>query len=141
MVENSCRAIISKDNKILLCKQSNPPRNYWTLPGGSVDVGETLVECIQREAYEELGVSIAVGQLLFIRELIADGRHRIEFLFSAEIADGLTSVNIVASNEIGSAEFFSLKDMDTIEVRPKCLHDLVKTHFDGGVLFPVYLGG
>lgn len=63
-MEVVCRAIILFQEKILLCKQKNPPRNYWTLPGGHLEEGETLTDCVTRETYEELGVHLIVDQML-----------------------------------------------------------------------------
>ncbi|MBT0159717.1 NUDIX hydrolase [Candidatus Bathyarchaeota archaeon A05DMB-2] len=47
--------------KILLIKRSTPPFvGYWALPGGRVDIGETVEQTIVREVKEETGLDVAV---------------------------------------------------------------------------------
>lgn len=45
-------------NEILLIKRAQPPfQDWWALPGGFLDMEETLEECIAREVAEELGLT------------------------------------------------------------------------------------
>ena len=53
-------AILMWQGRILLCRQEKPDKEYWLLPGGGVDAGETLVEALRRELREELGVTADV---------------------------------------------------------------------------------
>lgn len=59
-------AVIIEEGKLLLVRrapgQSLP--GYWELPGGKVEQGESLEDCLVRELDEELGVSATVGVLL-----------------------------------------------------------------------------
>jgi ADP-ribose pyrophosphatase YjhB (NUDIX family) len=48
-------ALIQKENKILLVKESN---GRWSLPGGGLEVGESFYDGIKRELGEELGVKV-----------------------------------------------------------------------------------
>lgn len=56
-------AFIHKDNKVLLVKRSSSETfapDFWELPGGHLDYGETIDEGLRREANEELGIDITV---------------------------------------------------------------------------------
>lgn len=140
MIEITCRVFIFSGNEILLCKQKNPPRDYWTLPGGSVYEGETIIECIQREIVEELGVSIKVDQLLYIREMITDIRHRVEFYFSADVAnDDFVKSQVSACSEIEAVKFILLDEVSNYIVKPECISDLA-TRYLNDEIFPQYLG-
>lgn len=59
----SAKAIIQKDSKILLVKQTRPGRYYWDLPGGKLEYGERLEETVKREVKEETGLEVSVGRL------------------------------------------------------------------------------
>ncbi|HMI09610.1 MAG TPA: NUDIX domain-containing protein [Candidatus Saccharimonadales bacterium] len=48
------RALVIQDDKILLIKEASD--NWWSLPGGGVDHGETIEAAVSREIEEELGV-------------------------------------------------------------------------------------
>lgn len=60
-------AVIWNDQQQILIDRRRPEGamgGLWEFPGGKVEVGETITECIQREISEELGISVAVGEHL-----------------------------------------------------------------------------
>ena len=55
-------AIILKDDKILLVKRgAEPGIGKWSIPGGSMEFGETMEEAVKREVKEETGLDVEVG--------------------------------------------------------------------------------
>lgn len=62
-----CQAVILKDNKMLVLRQYNCKRQeeYWMLPGGGLEDGETEQQCIIREIKEETGLEIEIKEILF----------------------------------------------------------------------------
>lgn len=60
-MKHSGRVIILKDNEVLLIKRVKNNRTYYVFPGGKAEVGETPEMTAMREAYEELGVQVALG--------------------------------------------------------------------------------
>ena len=48
-------AVLRWRDQILLCRHEKPGKEYWLLPGGGVNSGESLVQALRRELWEEVG--------------------------------------------------------------------------------------
>jgi ADP-ribose pyrophosphatase len=77
-------AVVIRDGRVLLVRRGVPPsQGVWAIPGGALEVGETLREGAQREILEETGVSIRAGEQIFTGDLMerdADGRIRFHYV-------------------------------------------------------------
>ena len=73
-------AAIVRDGKVLIVRRARPPAHgLYTLPGGGVEVGETLVEAVAREVREETALVVEPVALAGYREaIVRDGDGRIE---------------------------------------------------------------
>ena len=73
-------AAIIRGGKVLIVRRARPPAGgLYTLPGGGVEVGETLIEAVVREVREETALAIEPVALAGYREAITrDGYGRIE---------------------------------------------------------------
>ena len=49
-------ALLRWRDRILLCRHEKPGKEYWLLPGGGVNSGESLVDALRRELSEEVGI-------------------------------------------------------------------------------------
>jgi 8-oxo-dGTP diphosphatase len=92
----SARACIIRDGSILLSKYEDQRGFWYVTPGGGQQRGETLAECVAREAHEELGISVNVHEMICVREIIADrhhdsllpqGFHQVEVFFRCTLPD------------------------------------------------------
>jgi ADP-ribose pyrophosphatase YjhB (NUDIX family) len=93
-------AAILRDGKLLIVKRRNAPaKGLFTLPGGVVEPGETLMEAVAREVHEELGIVCEPLRLIGHREAIArddDGkvkRHFVILPFAARYVSGEIALN------------------------------------------------
>ena len=69
-------AIIIEQGRVLLARRGNPPRaGQWSLPGGAVELGETLRAATEREALEETGLIVEAGQVVEILDRIIPGNN------------------------------------------------------------------
>jgi mutator protein MutT len=74
-------AVVWRDGSVLLERRGQPPaQGSWSLPGGLVDVGETLEEAVAREVREECSIEVNVGPLLGVFEpIVRDDEGRIRY--------------------------------------------------------------
>ncbi len=93
-------ASVFRDGKVLIARRAGPPlAGLWSLPGGLVEPGETMVDAAAREVFEETGVSAEIGGIADVIEVILnddDGaveRHYVLLSFAARwiAGDGETS--------------------------------------------------
>ena len=73
--------MVHRGGKVLLVKRRNPPNmGRWALPGGLVELGETVQDATVREIKEETGLSVRIEKLLDVQtDLHMDGRSRVEY--------------------------------------------------------------
>ncbi len=83
-------ALIIREGKILLAEHLKGGRQYWLLPGGGVEYGESVEEALQRELREEAGLEIRVMDLLWTLDSIPPDHHRhvLNLIFEAEALSG-----------------------------------------------------
>lgn len=74
-------AVVFKENKILLVRRGcAPSKGLWAIPGGSMELGETLQAAAEREIFEETGILIRAGEPVFTFDVIdRDDKGRIRF--------------------------------------------------------------
>jgi mutator protein MutT len=76
--------IINDDGRVVLIKRRYEPlAGQWSLPGGTLDVGETLEAGVAREMLEETGLEVEVGPVIDVFDRIlldADKKVRYHFV-------------------------------------------------------------
>ena len=74
-------AIIFRGTEVLLVKRGQPPAlGKWSIPGGLVELGESLEASVRREVLEEVGLEVeAIDLVAALDRVILDGDGRIEY--------------------------------------------------------------
>ncbi len=76
-------AIIIHDGKMLIVKRgSDPGKGKWSVPGGLVELGETVKEAVEREVLEECNLKVEASHLIdIVDNIIRDKNGRIKYHF------------------------------------------------------------
>ena len=105
-------ALVFRDGAVLLVKRRDEPsRGFWSPPGGSVEVGETVEEAATREALEETGVRAGANRVLGVRDIIlrdSGGKVRWHYVLFAVLCDYVSGEPFPAS-DAENARFIPLK--------------------------------
>jgi 8-oxo-dGTP diphosphatase len=128
-------AIVFNDNKVLLVRRARPPsQDLWAIPGGRVEIGETLQEAAEREILEETGITIIAREPVYTFDYIdrdKSGRTRFHYVIVDLRADYVRGKPI-AGDDAAEARWVSSKDISALKVSTKTL-GLLKTRFDFGI--------
>lgn len=123
-------AVVFKNNKVLLVKRGNPPaRGVWAIPGGSVELGETLKTAAEREIFEETGIVIKAGEPIFSFESIhRDDKDRVRFhYYIVDLGASYISGEPVSGDDAMDVGWISRDALGRLDVNPltlKLLHQV-----------------
>jgi 8-oxo-dGTP diphosphatase len=75
--------VVIANGRTLLIRRGHPPlEGEWSIPGGTLEVGETLLDAVRRELAEETGIEVRVGELVEAFERIfPDGEGQPKYHF------------------------------------------------------------
>lgn len=78
--------ICIQNGSILLIKHQGVGEKgiFWAPPGGGMNFGESVEECLIREIKEETGLDIAIRKFLFVHEFLSPPLHAIELFFEVD---------------------------------------------------------
>jgi len=87
--------VVVRRDKLLLVKHQRNGREYYLLPGGGLEWGESCESGLAREFLEELSVKVSVGPLLLVSESIEPRgrRHILNLTFHVRIKGGILKLN------------------------------------------------
>jgi ADP-ribose pyrophosphatase YjhB (NUDIX family) len=118
-------ALLRWEDRILLCRHEKPGKEYWLLPGGGVNAGESLADALHRELGEEVGVTdeIPLEGPVAIVDSIAPARsfaakHVVHIIFAGDLSG--RSLERVQSHDaaVRGHRLFRVDELDAVVLHP-----------------------
>jgi len=115
--------IFVRDGQVFLAKRlGSHGESTWASAGGHLEMGESLEECARRESLEELGVDVGDLEYLCASNIIAYGKHYVDFEFLGDI--GKQEPRLVERDAFSEYAWFPLDQL------PQPMFEAVKYALD-----------
>ena len=112
-------AVIVQENRVLLIRRGQPPLlGEWSLPGGVLECGESLREAAIREAREETGLVVEVGEMLGVYERVIrseDARVRYHYVLIDYLCRPVAG-ELKAGSDAAEAGWFSREELPALKL-------------------------
>lgn len=122
-------AVILDGNRVLLIRRGQEPlKGQWSLPGGALELGETLEAGIRREVREETGLEVEAVRIVEVLDRIArseDGRVQYHYVL-VDYLCRITGGSLACASDAVDAKWATFDELDgvaafTVEVIRKVL--------------------
>jgi len=127
-------AVVIHQGRVLLVRRLRPPgQGQWAIPGGKVDLGETLAQAAERETLEETGLVIAAGEPIYTFEVIDRddaGRVRYHYVIIDLLAEYVSGV-LRAGDDASDARWVAPEELTSLGVHSRT-RELLQFKFDFG---------
>lgn len=128
-------AVVFKEDKVLLVLRGKPPaEKQWSIPGGCVELGETLQEAAEREIAEEAGIVIQAKKPIYTFDVIErdeNGDIRFHYVI-VDLAADYVNGELRAGDDAVDVSWVSLKDLKNLNVSDATLKLLAQCYGFGG---------
>jgi ADP-ribose pyrophosphatase YjhB (NUDIX family) len=118
-------AILRWHERVLLCRHEKPGKEYWLLPGGGVNSGESLPDALHRELREECGFEddmplegpVAIVDSIAPERMLV-GKHVVHIIFAGDLSG--QSLERVTSQDaaVRGHRLFSVDELDDVVIHP-----------------------
>jgi 8-oxo-dGTP diphosphatase len=115
--------VVDHDRLLLVRRGRGPAAGSWSVPGGRVETGETLLEAVTRELREETGLDGVCGPLLGYAERFDDEEHFVILDFEVTLVGDDQAVAGDDAAEVAWVELHEVCDRALVEGLAEFLHD------------------
>ncbi len=118
----SVGGVVVDEGRVLLVRRAHEPlKGAWSLPGGVVELGETLVDALAREVEEETGLDVAVGPVVEVLDRVhrtADGRVEYHFVIIDYLCRPRGGL-LASATDAADARWVDVDELARFDVTPK----------------------
>lgn len=138
-------AIVFRGEEVLLVQRGQEPaKGEWSLPGGLVEVGESLEAAVQREIFEETGLTVRVlGVAAVVERIYRDERHRPAYHYVlVDFVCEYLSGELRASSDVTAARYQRWDHLEGMALAPftAAVIRQARQQKDQGAFLPLFSG-
>jgi len=112
--------VLNDDKALLVLRGQAPAKGLWAIPGGSVELGETLQAAAEREVMEETGLFIKAGEVVYTFDGIQRdelGRVRYHYVIVDLLAEALDPTQpLRPADDVDDAGWFTLAQLENSDM-------------------------
>jgi 8-oxo-dGTP diphosphatase len=113
--------VVISGNRVLLIQRGNPPlEGQWSIPGGMLELGETLIEGVRRELAEETGLDVRVLDLIEVFERVdldQAGKPKYHFVVLDYLCE-VSSDTAIAGSDVVNVAWVDGADLERYSLTP-----------------------
>lgn len=118
-------ALLGWRERLLLIRHEKPGREYWLLPGGGVNSGESLVEALRRELSEEIGIDDVIpleGPIAIVDSIAPErsvaAKHVVHIIFAGDLGGRSLERVTSADAAVRGHRLFTIGELEDIVLHP-----------------------
>jgi len=120
-------ALVVRENKLLLIHRFKNGDEYWVIPGGGAEEGESLEDALKREVLEETGLKLVDHKLLGSDE----GEEHIHYFYQCELTPGEPKIGgpelkDSSENNVYILEWILVKNIANLNIYPNSVKLYIK---------------
>lgn len=128
--------LLVRDGHVLLVMHRRDEHEYWLLPGGGLDWGESIQECGVRECKEELNLDVEVDDLIAVAESLPPNppRHVLHLSMRGRIVGGTEKLGV--EPRLAGMQWHALEDWPALVFFPPIVEELLAVAQGTGPTLP-----